>query len=118
MTTKEAIKVLKHCAATGFPDEDSSSFSFNAPTQQVRQALDMAIDVLRRVDITGYKPHPGHWEYRGRQKGYFCTYCGGGCLLNMESDWHESTYCPHCGAKMVPEESEKDEEDEDAEDQD
>ena len=44
-------------------------------------------------------PH-GHWIYRGFEKGYFCSNCGGGCLLNLESDWHESTHCPHCGANM------------------
>lgn len=44
-------------------------------------------------------PH-GHWIYRGFEKGYFCSNCGGGCLMNLESDWHESTHCPHCGAKM------------------
>lgn len=42
----------------------------------------------------------GHWIDRGKEKGYFCSICGGGCLLNMDSEWHESTYCPHCGAKM------------------
>lgn len=44
-------------------------------------------------------PH-GYWIYRGTERGYFCSNCGGGCLLNYESDWHESTHCPHCGAKM------------------
>lgn len=42
----------------------------------------------------------GHWIYRGTEKGYFCSNCNGGCLLNLESDWHESLYCPHCGARM------------------
>lgn len=42
----------------------------------------------------------GHWIYRGTEKGFFCSNCGGGCLLNLESDWHESSYCPHCGARM------------------
>lgn len=40
------------------------------------------------------------WIFKGREKGYFCSACGGGCLLNMESDWYASDYCPHCGAKM------------------
>lgn len=40
------------------------------------------------------------WEWRGNNRGYFCSNCGGGCLLNYESDWHESDYCPHCGAIM------------------
>lgn len=42
----------------------------------------------------------GRWIWKGKSKGYFCSVCGGGCLLNYESDWHESRYCPHCGAKM------------------
>lgn len=42
----------------------------------------------------------GRWEYKGEQKGYFCSVCHSGCLLNMESDWHLSKYCPHCGAYM------------------
>ena len=40
------------------------------------------------------------WEWRGKQKGYFCSNCGNGCLLNYESDWHKSERCPHCGARM------------------
>lgn len=42
----------------------------------------------------------GKWEWRGKDRGYFCTNCGSGCLLNYESDWHESNFCPHCGADM------------------
>lgn len=41
-----------------------------------------------------------HWINRGRDKGYFCSNCGGGCLLNLDSEWHDSECCPHCGAKM------------------
>ena len=40
------------------------------------------------------------WIFRGTDRGYYCSNCGGGCLLNLESDWHKSTHCPHCGAKM------------------
>jgi len=101
MTMNEVIEVLEHRTGTGHPDEDFSSFNFNATIQQVRQALDITIDVLQKVDAAGYIPHVGYWEYRGRQKGYFCTFCGGGCLLNLESDWFESAFCPHCGAKMI-----------------
>ena len=42
----------------------------------------------------------GQWIWKGRDKGYFCSVCNSGCLLNMESDWHTSTFCPNCGAKM------------------
>ena len=44
-----------------------------------------------------------YWEWRGKDKGFFCSHCGSGCLLNYESDWFESDYCPHCGAKMKKE---------------
>lgn len=40
------------------------------------------------------------WIYRGEEKGYQCSACQSFCLLNYESDWCKSEYCPHCGAKM------------------
>ena len=53
------------------------------------------------LPIAKYVPlKQGQWEYKGEQKGYFCSVCRSGCLLNMESDWHLSKYCPHCGAYM------------------
>lgn len=42
----------------------------------------------------------GHWIWKGDDKGWFCSECGSGCLLNCESDWHKSDWCPHCGCKM------------------
>lgn len=51
-------------------------------------------------EIRSCRDNHGHWIYRGTEKGYLCSACGGGCLLNLESDYHESAYCPHCGAKM------------------
>ncbi len=42
----------------------------------------------------------GRWIWRGNDKGWFCSECESGCLLNMESDWHKSDWCPHCGCKM------------------
>lgn len=42
----------------------------------------------------------GHWVWRGKDKGWFCSECGSGCLLNCESDWHNSKFCPHCGTEM------------------
>lgn len=41
-----------------------------------------------------------YWIYRSRDTGYFCSNCDSGCLLNYESDFYPSTYCPHCGAYM------------------
>ncbi len=42
----------------------------------------------------------GHWIDNGHDKPPTCSRCGGGALLNYESDYHKSDACPHCGAKM------------------
>lgn len=42
----------------------------------------------------------GRWIWHSEERGYLCSECRSGCLLNYESDWHESDWCPHCGAKM------------------
>ena len=42
----------------------------------------------------------GEWIDNGRYKAPTCSNCGSGCLLNYESDYHESDFCPHCGADM------------------
>lgn len=42
----------------------------------------------------------GHWIDNGPDKPPTCSRCGGGALLNYESDYHKSDACPHCGAKM------------------
>ena len=42
----------------------------------------------------------GRWIWHSEERGYLCSECGSGCLLNYESDWHKSDWCPHCGAKM------------------
>ena len=42
----------------------------------------------------------GRWIDNGKNKPPTCSNCGSGCLLNYESDYHESDYCPHCGAYM------------------
>lgn len=43
----------------------------------------------------------GHWVYVSREKGFICSCCKSRCLLNYESDWCESDYCPHCGTPMI-----------------
>ena len=40
------------------------------------------------------------WIDNGMYKAPTCSNCGSGCLLNYESDYHESDFCPHCGADM------------------
>ena len=42
----------------------------------------------------------GHWIWHSEERGFLCSECGSGCLLNYESDWHKSDWCPHCGATM------------------
>ena len=46
----------------------------------------------------------GRWVWKGSDKGFECDQCHGRCLLNYESDWHKSDFCPHCGADMRGEE--------------
>ena len=47
----------------------------------------------------------GRWIWKGDDKGWFCSECGGGCLLDTESDWFKSNGCPHCRAKMAGDET-------------
>ena len=61
---------------------------------------------IRRMDLS-YLPtieaepvRHGRWIWKGDDKGWFCSECGGGCLLDTESDWFKSNGCPHCRAKM------------------
>lgn len=59
------------------------------------------MEAIRRIPAADVAPvvH-SHWIYKGKDKGYYCSICQSRCLLNYESDWCESDYCPHCGAKM------------------
>lgn len=42
----------------------------------------------------------GRWIWKGRNWGWICSECESGCMLNCESDWYKSDFCPHCGADM------------------
>ena len=42
----------------------------------------------------------GRWINRGWEKGFECSNCHSLALLNYESEYHKSDYCPHCGARM------------------
>lgn len=42
----------------------------------------------------------GRWIWKGRNSGWICSECESGCMLNCESDWYKSDFCPHCGADM------------------
>lgn len=72
----------------------------------LKAAWDKPTLSLSVYDIGNIKPvdvapvRHGHWIWHSEERGYLCSECGSGCLLNYESDWHKSDWCPHCGAKM------------------
>ena len=57
-----------------------------------------AIERILAADVAPVRH--GRWIWHSEERGYLCSECGSGCLLNYESDWHKSDWCPHCGAKM------------------
>lgn len=50
----------------------------------------------------------GRWIDMGDNSAPICSVCKSRALLNYESDYHKSDYCPHCGAKMDEREGEED----------
>lgn len=60
-----------------------------------------AIEAMNSVPSADVRPvvH-GHWIYRGRDKGWECSVCHSLCLLDYESEFYTSEFCPHCGADM------------------
>ena len=42
----------------------------------------------------------GRWIDMGDNSAPICSVCKSKALLNYESDYHKSDYCPHCGARM------------------
>ena len=57
-----------------------------------------AIERILAADVAPVRH--GRWIWHSEERAYLCSECGSGCLLNYESDWHKSDWCPHCGAKM------------------
>ena len=57
-----------------------------------------AIERILAADVAPVRHRP--WIWHSEERGYLCSECGSGCLLNYESDCHKSDRCPHCGAKM------------------
>ena len=57
-----------------------------------------AIERILAADVAPVRH--GRWIWHSEERGYLCSECGSGCLLNYESDWHKSDWCPHCGADM------------------
>ncbi len=72
----------------------------------LKAAWDKPTLSLSVYDIGNIKPvdvapvRHGRWIWHSEERGYLCSECGSGCLLNYESDWHKSDWCPHCGADM------------------
>ena len=48
----------------------------------------------------------GKWIDEGENSAPICSECKSRALLNYESDYHKSRFCPHCGARMRGEEDE------------
>lgn len=42
----------------------------------------------------------GKWIDKGENSAPICSVCKSRALLNYESDYHKSQFCPHCGARM------------------
>ena len=59
------------------------------------------LNTISYTNNTDTFPYPkGHWIRKNFETGYECSKCGSRCLLDYESDWCTSQFCPHCGAKM------------------
>ena len=57
------------------------------------------IDKLPIADVQEVRH--GYWiEDIGAEKGCFCSVCGSGWLITLESDYYKSDFCPNCGARM------------------
>ena len=69
--------------------------------------IDAVMEIIDEAPITDVQEvRHGYWiEDIGAEKGCFCSVCGSGCLCNHENDYHKSYFCPHCGAKMQPDEN-------------
>lgn len=75
--------------------------AFSDPdTTMSGEALVYVQDIDEAPTIEAEPMRHGRWIWKGNDKGYFCSECGSGCLLDMDSDWFKSEGCPHCRAKM------------------
>ena len=69
------------------------------------------MDCIRTAPVIDPVRH-GYWIDHGRNRPPTCSECCGCALLNYESDYHKSDFCPHCGATMSNPEANVDELDE------
>lgn len=61
--------------------------------------VDIALNAVPAANVR--EDVQGEWKRVGFEKGFECSNCGSRCLLNYESDFYPSKFCPHCGARMV-----------------
>ena len=83
--------------------EREAAIAWFMPYAHTGESIDADVVIS---DIKGMKSadvapvRHGRWIWHSEERGYLCSECGSGCLLNYESDWHKSDWCPHCGADM------------------
>ena len=71
--------------------------------------IDAVMEIIDEAPITDVQEvRHGYWIDRGAEigveKGCFCSVCGYGWLLTLESDYYKSDFCPNCGARTDGEE--------------
>lgn len=105
-TDEQIVRPIDANALILLIDKDKALWPGDVFTKNygIRIGLGRVQEGLRREADTptlDYQPvKRGHWISHGKNSPFTCSCCGSGCLLNYESDWHESDFCPHCGAKM------------------
>jgi len=87
MTNEEAISII----------ENRDSIMDYCESQQLAEALDVAVEALKA------QPKIGHWIRTGE---YYTGAYGDieyvKCSRCHEDSLEEGTFCPNCGAKMIP----------------
>ena len=68
--------------------------------------IDAVMEIIDESPITDVQEvRHGYWiEDIEAEKGCFCSVCGNGWLITLESDYYKSDFCPNCGARMDGEE--------------
>ena len=99
LNINELQELLREAAR--YQETRKEQWILNGKTGERPSLFHSMADYLLEHRITLFEE--GVWESIG-QRGFVCSNCGSRCLLNYESDWHESKFCPHCGAHMKKEE--------------
>lgn len=93
MTNKSAIVIIKAMITT-HKSLEAQGINSDVPfDKESIEALNMAIDSLKKPNIHG------HWELDESDNSVTCDKCGCSMYLNdiMNGDGH---FCPNCGADM------------------